>query len=220
MNLDLNPEESALVRRHPLFEGLSDTDFARALGAYRARIGAYRAGSALLRAGEPFEAFGLVLAGLVQVSFHGPEGDRMIMAHVTPGASFGESLCYLREESEVFVSAEADSRVLWLDPAGLDSGDPFARALFRRFTGVLARRTLTMNHRIQILSKLTLREKIMAFFSFYGNSDGRPFTVPFKRADMALYLGADRSALSRELARMKAEGLLDYEGSCFRLRSL
>ena len=34
--------------------------------------------------------------------------------------------------------------------------------------------------------------------------------LPMNRDDTAAYIGANRSALSRELARMKAEGLIDY----------
>ena len=37
------------------------------------------------------------------------------------------------------------------------------------------------------------------------------FEIPFNRTDMANYLDADRSALTRELARMKDCGLIDFE---------
>ena len=75
---------------------------------------------------------------------------------------------------------------------------------------MLAERALSMNTRIQILSRLTIRDKLNALFTAFADRDGRTVTLPFDRADMAAYLGADRSALSRELSRMKAEGLIDY----------
>ena len=42
-------------------------------------------------------------------------------------------------------------------------------------------------------------------------------TIPFDRASMATYLGADRSALSRELSRMQAEGILTYHRNRFQI---
>ena len=36
------------------------------------------------------------------------------------------------------------------------------------------------------------------------------FDITVNREQMAAYLGVDRSALSAELSRMKAEGLIDY----------
>ena len=40
-------------------------------------------------------------------------------------------------------------------------------------------------------------------------------TIPFNRTDLANYLDADRSALTRELARMKEEGIIDYNKNTF-----
>ena len=53
-------------------------------------------GELLQPAGKPVRRFGLVLSGAVQVFVDVIEGNRMIMAEVAPGASFGESLCFLR----------------------------------------------------------------------------------------------------------------------------
>jgi CRP-like cAMP-binding protein len=50
-----------------------------------------------------------------------------------------------------------------------------------------------------------------------SNAKSRTFTVPFNRDDMAAFIGTNRSALSRELSRMKDEGLLDYYKNTFRL---
>ena len=43
------------------------------------------------------------------------------------------------------------------------------------------------------------------------------FEIPFNRTDMANYLDADRSALTRELARMKDCGLIDFDKRNFKI---
>ena len=81
---------------------------------------------------------------------------------------------------------------------------------------MLARRTLRMNDRIQILSRGSIREKLNAFFTECARDAGSPsFDIPFDRAGMAAYLGVDRSALSRELSRMRQEGLITYQKNHF-----
>ena len=92
-----------------------------------------------------------------------------------------------------------------------------AEELRRRFTAMLAQRTLAMNDRIQILSRHGLRARLITFFSQYARRWGRQFTVPFDRASLAAYLGVDRSALSRELSRMQADGLLRLHKNQFTL---
>ena len=143
------------------------------------------------------------------------------MATVSPGETFAESLCFLRSpESPVYIQAISDSELLWMDTERLRQGAkcPREQDMANRFTGLLARRALSMNDRIQILSKPTLRQKINTLFAEQKRRTGCPvFTLPFDREGMASYLGADRSALSRELSKMKKEGLIDYYKSSFRI---
>lgn len=44
-----------------------------------------------------------------------------------------------------------------------------------------------------------------------------PITIPFNRDELANYLSVDRSALSRELANMKKENIIDYHKNVFKL---
>ena len=85
-------------------------------------------------------------------------------------------------------------------------------------TAMLAKRALAMNDRIQILSKLRLREKLMTYFTELSREQkSKVLTLPFNREDMAAYIGTNRSALSRELSRMKQDGIIDYEGRTVRI---
>lgn len=208
---------SEYLTRCPLFSDLPPQDLEYALTFFKAKSQQYERGQFLNRMGERLPAFGLVLRGTVQVYCDDIEGNRMIMANVSPGDTFGESLCFLEWKSSIYVTALTDCTILWLRLEHLRRlHSPLDAELSRRFTAMLARRTLSMNDRIQILSKLTLREKLITFFSQYGSA-GSSFTVPFCREDMALYLGTNRSALSRELSRMRDEGLIEFSRNHFKI---
>ncbi len=203
-----------------LFRGLDGAQRVRALKLLEASAADYARGALLHSPGEPLGRFGLVLSGLVQVLTDDINGNRMIMANVTPGGTFGESLCYLKEkEPDIYILAQRQSRVLWLSPEPFRCGcqTEFDIEMKNRFISMLAERALSMNIRIQILSRLTLRDKLTALFSAFARRDERTFTLPFDRGDMAAYLGVNRSALSRELSRMKSEGIIDYEKNRFTL---
>ena len=92
--------------------------------------------------------------------------------------------------------------------------------LANRFVAALASRTLSLNQRIQILSRRTLREKLITFLSQYATAQGDTFTVPFDRASMANFLGADRSALSRAIGQLRQEGVLEADRGKFTLKQL
>ena len=210
-NLDLT---LPALREFALFTSMDGETLREALRALRAESAVFRRGALVHAPGTPMERFGLVLSGMVQVCVDDIEGNRMIMAEVVPGVSFGESLCFLRvKESPVYVSAAEDSRILWLSTEVLSSAaqSAFLADLHRRFTAVLAAKNLSMNNRIQVLSKLSLRAKLTAYFTGLAAVQGSGvIRLPMNREDTAAYIGANRSALSRELARMKKEGLIDY----------
>lgn len=213
-----------ILKRHIIFSNLSDGDMNLALSYFNCRIQKYKKSEFLHHAGDELLSFGIVLSGTVHVYSDDIEGHQMMMANVLPGDSFGESLCFLKiQESPVYICAALDCEVLWLSPERLHdiSQTDFEHDMKNRFISDLAVRALSMNRRVQILSKHSLREKLITFFTDYVRRSGTaPFAVPFDRSGMAIYLGADRSALSRELAAMKKEGIIDYNKNIFRFLNL
>ena len=205
-----------------LFSGLTEGELSDALHFFDAREKKYARGELLKSAVDPLPAFGLVLSGAVTVAMEDIDGREMLLSHVAPGSTFGESLCYLRESAPITIAALSDARVMWLraDRLRERAETPLEQILQARFTAMLARRTLKMNDRIQILSRGSIRQKLNAFFTECARDAGSPaFAVPFDRAGMAAYLGVDRSALSRELSRMRGEGLLTFSKNQFALHT-
>ena len=217
---EITGRSEQLLAGTTLFRGIGGSELGDALKAMRASGSSYTRGELLCRLGQQVERFGLVLSGKIQVCMDDIDGNRMIMANVTAGGTFGESLCFLHTaESPVYIVATEDAEVLWLRPDELFTAgdDELSAKLRNRFTAMIAERALSMNTRIQILSKLSIREKLIALFSSYSSAGADSFEVPFNREDMAAYIGADRSAMSRELSKMKAEGIIDYHKETFRI---
>lgn len=211
-----------ILQKNPLFCGMTEADIDSALALLLAKKNEYTKNSIVVSAGETLERFGLVLSGTIQVSFSDIDGNAVIMANVTSGETFGESLCWLGvPEIPVSISAFTDASVLWLSPKALKQGESsdIAHELQNRFSSMLAQKTLAMNDRVQILSKPTIREKIVTFLSQYSNRSGsKTFSVPFDRETLALYLGVNRSALSRELSNMQRDGIIEYYKNSFKIK--
>ena len=215
----LDRADMTVLGRNPLFAGLDGDGLARILAAMKAEKTCHERGEVIQAVGKPVSRFGVVLSGAVQVCVDDIEGNRMIMAEVAPGASFGESLCYLQtKESPVYIQAMEETSLLRLSTEALHDAEVFDPELQRRFTAVLAGKTLTMNNRIQVLSKLSLRGKLTAYFTELAAEQGSSLIcLPMNRDDTAAYIGANRSALSRELAKMKEDGLIDYRKNVIRI---
>lgn len=212
-----------ILRRSPLFQNMSDDRIERALKLFQAQETRFRRGQYLCRAGEPMPRFGFVLKGVVQVFIDDVNGERFLMNSVTAGDSFGESLHFMNvKEAPICIVAMEDTHLLWLDARHLKEAHKTTETLDTalRFVALLAQRTLSMNDRIQILTQPGIRSKLNLYFTQCASRfNSRTFTIGFNRNQLADYLAVNRSALSRELSRMKEEGLIDYHLNSFTICS-
>ena len=79
-------------------------------------------------------------------------------------------------------------------------------------------KNVQLMQKIEVISKKTLREKIWAYLQNQSlEQHSKTFTIPLGRLELAEYLCADRSALTRELSYMKRDGLIRYEKNQFQL---
>lgn len=211
------------IQKSPLFAGMTGEETVKAMEILHAGYTEYGKGEVLHRPYTGMKKFGLVLYGGVCACMDDVEGNRMIMAEVTPGITFGESLCFMEiKDSPVYVYAAENAGVVWLSTEDLFCGDSddFSVRLQKKFTAMLAQRTFVMNNRIQILSKLRLRDKLITYFTQLSEAaHSYTFEIPMNRDDLAVYIGTNRSALSRELARMKDDGIIDYYRNSVRILS-
>lgn len=214
-----NKKTLKMIQNCILFKDLEADEISLALNFFDADIRNYRKGEFIQTVLRPFERFGLVLSGEVRVYMDDIDGDSMIMANVSPGDTFGESLCLLNADSPVYVEAVTDASILSMSARKLHSPENYDKTqhmYMLRFSSMLATRALSMNDRIQVLSNISLREKIITFLSqFRSKYSSYEFTIPFDRASMAIYLGTDRASLSRELSKMKSEGIIDFSKNKF-----
>ncbi len=85
----------------------------------------------------------------------------------------------------------------------------------------MAEKNLMLNRKISLMSYKTTRQKIAALLlSQMTNDHDSSVSLPFSREEMADYFGLNRSALSRELSRMRDDGIFDYARNRFLLKDL
>ena len=92
--------------------------------------------------------------------------------------------------------------------------------LIEKIKNVSVQKNLILVGRSYHTSPKKIRGRVMAFLNSASLQHGsREFEIPFDRQQMADYLNLERTALSKELGRMKKEGLIDYHKNRFRILS-
>lgn len=210
-----------IIRSSRLFSGVSEEELNAMLGCLDMREGHFEKGDYILRAGDSTNAIRLVLSGSVLVVQEDIWGNRHLLSKVGPGHTFAETFaCAPGAVLNVNAVAEGSTVVMNLNVQRIltvcSSACSHHARIVRNLLGVLAEKNLHLNEKLTHMGQRTTRAKLMSYLSAEAQRFGSyEFDVPFTRQQLADYLAVDRSGLSLELSKMKAEGLLDYRRSHF-----
>lgn len=209
------------ISRTALFQGVGQQEIEELIRTMGCRTKRYARGEIVYPAGRTVTAIGLVLSGTVRIENNDIWGNTSILSIIGPGEIFAEAYaCIPGQPLMVDVAANEDCEILFLDEAGLfgenESAGPGHGILVRNLVMIQARKNLNLSQRIFHTSAKTIRGRLMSYFSQQASiQNSQRITIPFDRQQLADYLSVDRSALSKELGKMKRDGILEYRKNQF-----
>ncbi len=209
--------------RCEFFRNMSREEIEQALPRLRAGEKAYKKGAVILNAGQPTDRMGLVLEGSATIESNDLWGNRTILSHVGEGEFFAETYAWLSNEVVlVDVVANEDCRILFLTAGVLHALSPIQYPWTSKLTinllSISAQKNLTLTGRSFHTAPKSARARIMAYLNTVSlQKRSREFSIPFDRQQLADYLNLERSAMSKELGRMRDEGLIRTRKNHFTL---
>ena len=218
MTVQTNPEA---LQNIVIFKNFSIDGIKAALDLLHATSRQYKKSEIILHAGSTTREMGLVLKGSVTIENNDAWGNKSILSHVGKGHFFAETYAYIGTEPlMVDVTANEDCSILFLKIGALQElvseKNPWAVKLTMNLLTIFSQKNLALSGRSFHISPKTIRGRVMAYLnSLYIKKGTSTFDIPFDRQQMADYLNLDRTALSKELGRMRDEGLISFHKNCF-----
>jgi CRP/FNR family transcriptional regulator, cyclic AMP receptor protein len=203
-----------LIRKVPLFSTLTDDEFSQLAHIFVMR--AYRKGQIIFLEEETGNYMYLVLSGKVKVSKAGTGGKETILAIHRTGDFFGEMSLLDGKTSPATVSAMEDAKIISV------SGSDFHKYLLHnervmlQIINVLCAR-LRQVWQTQSLSSSTadarIRMGIYQLAKRHGIRDAHGTIIDLKitHQELAEMVGTSRETVTRVLARLKDQGILEID---------
>ena len=209
-----------ILKDSALFQGLSEGERETALRALSVTERNYQKGKRIFSAGDIVDRMGLVISGSVTIESSDLWGNRTILSHIAPGQFFAETYALLKGEPMlVDVCVNEESRILFLRLDTLQSAEPWTAKITRNLLTISARKNLTLSLRSFHTAPKTVRERVTAYLNTEAlRQRSRAFRIPYDRQQLADYLNLDRTALSKELGRMRDDGLIEFRKNHFVLK--
>ncbi len=204
-----------------LFEKLENSEVLELLKCIGIKTKVFKKGSNIVKYGSKIDFLGVILSGNAQIYKTDITGKHVLLEDLKINDIFGHNIvCLGQNKSPVEITAKDDCEVLFL---------PFEKVctpcnklcsyhlrLIKNLMKMISKRNLLLTDKIDILGQKSTREKILALLYTYSKGE-KIFTIPYSREEMAKFLNADRSAMSRELCKMRDEGILKFNKNHFEL---
>lgn len=207
-----------------LFAGIDPADLALMLGCLEPKLLCYQKNNFIAVAGEKFESVGIMLEGEAVVIKENTAGNRVVMDLLKPGDIFGEVVVFA--EDPVWpgsVVAQEASKALFISRQKIIGQChkicPRHREIIQNMLKIVSEKAMLLNKKVEYLTIKGMRGKIAAFLlEEYRRAGKTNFDLPLNRNEMADFLNVSRPSMSREMGRMKEEGIIDFHLTSVRVK--
>lgn len=204
-----------------LFENVSNNEVLELLKCIGIKTKVFRKNAFILKAGSKIDYLAVILGGNAVMSKTDSFGKQTVIEKLKMNDIFGHNIvCCGLDKSPVDIVAENECEVLFLPfekvVTPCEKLCPYHLQLIKNVMKMISKRNSLLNDKIDIIGQKTTRDKILALLETYRNGQ-RVFTIPYSREEMAKFLCVDRSAMSRELCRMRDEGILKFSKNHFEI---
>lgn len=214
------------LKKGSLFSGIDTSDISLMLDCLKPKTCAYRKDDYIVSDGEKLEAMGIILEGEALVIKENAAGNRVVMTLLHPGDMFGEMLVFSSTAIwPASVVAQKDARVMFLQRKKITGQCGKAcywhNSIIENMLKIISERALVLNKKVEYLTIKSMRGKIAAFFlEQYKKAGSRIFEIRMNRNDLADFLNVSRPSMSREMSRMRDEGVIDFHLSTIKILDL
>lgn len=213
-----------VLKKTDLFQNMAGDEIKSMLRCLNSTTKTYQKDEFIFLAGETKPAVGIVIYGSAQVIKENMQGDRLILKKLAVGDMFGETYAGMGIDTvPVSVVATQEIQVILFELRYIlgtcKSACVYHQTLILNLMKNIAKKSAMLNEQMTYLSHKTIRGRLEAYL--YEQADktgGASFTIPFNRRELAEYLCMDRSAMIRELGKIKAEGIVSWDKNIFRLK--
>jgi cAMP-binding proteins - catabolite gene activator and regulatory subunit of cAMP-dependent protein kinases len=215
-----------IINASPLFHEIEPSQLSVMLNCMRPRVNTYKKNENITIEGEPFEGIGVMLKGEAAITRESPSGSRVILEIAGPSRMFGEIAAFSgRKVWPATVAAQGDCTVMFLPPEKILSNCEKLclshKTLVNNMLRIVSDRAFMLNKKVEYLTMKNIREKLSSYlldqYRVHGSST---FMMPMKRNELADFLNVSRPSLSREMCKMRDEGLIEFHRSSIRIRDL
>lgn len=210
------------LKKTLLFGHYSNEELMEVLEIIDYRISQYKKNSLVFIENETCTTFNIILTGAIQIKKIDSFGRTLTIAAFGAGETLGENLLFGAQNTYPMTGqAKLDTTILQIPKETIlqlcQKDSIFLTQLLR----VLCDKTVAISGKLKNVTLKSIRQGISEYiFEEYRKQNSLTISLNMTKKAWAEIMGIQRPSLSRELIKMKKEGLIDYDLKTISIRKL
>ncbi len=201
------------LMKNSLFKGLKEEEIREIVNVINYSLKKYKKNEIIAQEEDDCDSLGLIIEGKIVIERLYPSGKEIIMKSLKGGDVFGEALIFSEfNKYPATVLSRENSSILYLTKSEIIKLFSLNPMFMENFMGLLSEKVIILNNKIKSLSLKTVKQKVVDYILQECISQ-KTNTIKLKgsKEDLALYIGIPRPSLSRELIKLRDEGLIEFD---------
>ena len=200
-----------------LFKGISDEEYNKMMLCFQSVERTFRADTNICTYGENMGKIGILLEGEATLMRTQSDGRQTILEYLKTGDIFGEPLSvYSSKLDMIQLRSIKRCHVQFIDYGHLtkrcERACSYHSQLVSNALEMMSQRASQLSERLEVLSQRSTREKLICYFRLMSAGEQKKrFEMSFSFSSLADYLSVDRSAMMREIKKLKEEGIISVD---------
>jgi len=204
-----------LLQRTDLFKYISCEDLINLLNPNLYKLKSYKKNSIVYLKNEECKSCDVILKGNVLIQDIDTSGNVLTIREFSDGEILGENLLFSNNNIyPMTVFSKTDALILHMKKDLIFNLCKHNSHFLNNFLMSISNKTIILKDKVKKLSIKTIRECIVDFLIYqnkYQNS--KIIKLDRTKKELAEEFGIQRTSFSRELNKMKKEGLIDYNSN-------
>jgi CRP/FNR family transcriptional regulator, dissimilatory nitrate respiration regulator len=216
-------ENIEALKKCALFEGIEEGELKQILKCLQTRIVQYKKNDYAIIFEDRLDGVGIVLDGEAAVVKESLNGNRTRVNIFHAGDMFGEVIALSGEHKwPATIQALTDCAIMYIHPERiLDFCDTICshhRVLLINLVRVVTQKAYLLSRKVEYLQLKSIPGKLSKYLLEQCMTSGKTtFTLPLNREELAEFLNVSRPSMSRELGKMRDEGIIDFYRESIRI---
>jgi len=194
-----------------IFDSLTKSQKSKVLYNLEAHTFTFQKNINILNSINTKNFMGIVLYGELEIIKNEYNGTQTLIEKLHDNSIFGSVISSLNSNEYEAYSKE-ETKVIIIDYNRILNNDNTAlymQKFLKNLLEIISIKITEKNERIEILTKKTIRDKILEYFKIMKNKVGTNIIyLPMNYSSLANFLAVDRSAMTREMRNLIDEGFI------------